>query len=776
LTGETISHYKIGDKIGEGGMGAVYKAEDLKLKRTVALEFLSRRALADEGQKARFLREAQAAAGLDHSNICTVYEVGEADGDTFIAMAYLEGQSLAEKIAAGALDFEDAADLAQQVARGLRAAHRREVVHRDIKPANVILTRDGVARIVDFGLAQLGGEGRLTEEGTTVGTTAYMSPEQAMGEQVDHRTDIWSLGVLLYELVAGRTPFRGHYSDSIVYSIVNEEPQPLSELRSDVPPALERIVSRALLKNPEERYPDIDEMLADLGALRGGAESAAAGATPTRAQPVARSWKLVLGGVVALLAVVAAGMLFLPGHQAESIDSIAVLPLDNFSNDPEQDSFVNGMHEALIAELAQIQALAVISRTSVNRYRETEKSLPEIARELGVDVVLEGSVLRAGDSVRITVQLIATDPERHLWAQSYDGDLRDVLSLHSQVARAVAKEIQVAVTPEEEARLASTREVDPDVYQHYLLGRQLCSSAIESELYRGIDQFRQAIDRDPSYAPPHAGLARCYSMLALYFYLPPSEAAPRVEAAVIESLELDQDLAEAHATKGYMKLFFNGDFSAEKDFERALELDPNSVTTLIDYGWYLIAGARFDEALVMYKRAVDLDPLSPTTVMNSAWASFMARRYDESSLQFQAALELDSGFLYGHLFGAASYVQNGMGAEAAAAAEKAEALAPSSEDQNLLSVLGWIYATLGRADDAQRMLDRLTALSPRRRVNPAYPALIYAGLGDGDSAFPLLNSSEGGTLLTLLRTHPMWGPLRSDPRFAELQNRHRLAE
>ena len=771
MIGQTISHYRIGDKIGEGGMGSVYKAEDLTLKRTVALKFLSHEALADKDQKARFLREAQAAAGLDHPNICTVYEVEEAAGETFIAMAYLDGQNLQDKIGAGPVEIVEAVRLAQQVAQGLRAAHKKEVVHRDIKPANVIVTRDGVAKIVDFGLAQLGGEGRLTKEGSVVGTTAYMSPEQAMADPVDHRTDIWSLAVLIYELVTGKLPFRGHYRDAIVYSIVNEAPSAISDTRRDVPPALEQIVTKALAKSPDERYQDIDGMLADLQTLRGNLESGSAEALLAEAKPAGRKWALILGGVAGLLGLVmTVAAIFLTGHE-DAINSIAVLPLENLSGGPEQDYFVNGMHEALIAELAQIGALTVISRTSVNRYRGTEKSIPEIADELNVDAVVEGSVLRAGDRVRITAQLIAVEPERHLWTQSYDRDLRDVLSLHSQVAMAVAKEIQVAVTPAEEARLASTREVDPVVYQHHLQGREFCSTQIESELYRGVDQFRQAIERDPSYAPPHAGLARCYCTLAMFF-LAPSEAAPRAQAAVNEALRLDDELAEAHAVKGYMKLYFDGDFSGEEDFERALELDPNSVTALLDYAWYLAVSARFDEAISMNKRAVDLDPLGPTTVAKLGWVSFMARRYDESILHFQKALELDSNLVYGYAFLSVNYVKKGMATEAAAAVEKAEALAPSSEDHNLLGLLGWTYASLGRKDDAQRILDQMTGLSPRRYVAPSQFATIHAALGDADSAFRLLREApEGGVPLVLLKTHPMSDSLRSDPRFGELLNK-----
>ncbi len=430
-------------------------------------------------------------------------------------MAYLDGHSLQDTIACGPLEIEETVDIAGQIGRGLRAAHKNDVVHRDIKPANVIVTADGTAKIVDFGLAQLGGDRSLTGPGVAIGTTAYMSPEQAMADPLDQGTDIWSLGAVIYEMLTGQTPFRGHYGDAIVYSIVNEETQPIDELRPGVPVGLQQIVSKALQKNPGERYQNVDALLTDLESCRQNVDSAA-GETRSAAVQIVRPRRTRLAATIAgVLALLVGAALFLGTSPEDPIQSIAVLPLDNFTSDPEQEYFVNGMHEALIAELAQIRALAVISRTSVNRYRNTEKSLPEIARERDVDVVLEGSVLRAGDSVRITVQLIETEPERHLWAQSYGRDLKDVLSLQSEVAQTVAKEIQVAVTPEEEARLASTCEVDPGVYRHDLRGREFCSVQTEADLYRGIDQFRRAITLDPTYAPAHGGLARCYSILAM---------------------------------------------------------------------------------------------------------------------------------------------------------------------------------------------------------------------------------------------------------------------
>jgi len=781
MIGTTISHYKIVDKLGEGGMGVVYKADDLRLKRQVALKFLSSSVLADEDHKARFQREAQAAAGLDHPNVCTVYESGEVGGETFIAMAYLQGPSLKERLASGPVPLDEALEIAQQIGRGLQAAHRQGVVHRDIKPANVIVTPEG-AQIVDFGLAQLTGDGGLTGRRTALGTTAYMSPEQTMAEPLDARTDIWSLGVLIFEMVAGSTPFRGHYDDAIVYAIVNEEPAKLKQLRDDVPFSLERIVSKALAKNPDERYSEVEELLADVKALQQEASSPArlrrgenrpveTTGNKRLASPGGldnRKRRLVLGAAAAVAALLSGIVFFFPTGEARAFDSIAILPLDNFSNNSADDYFVDGMHEALISELAQIKALAVISRTSVNRYRSTDKSLPEIASELDVDVVLEGSVLRAGDSVRITVQLIGTSPERHLWAQSYDGDLKDVLSLHSQVAQAVAKEIRVAVTPDEKARLASTRQVDPAVYQHHLRGRRLCTSHLESEIYRGVDEFRQAIEIDPGYAPPYVGLARCYGSLAFYF-LPPEDVTTPMEAAVRKALELDEELGEAHAMLAYSKLVFHRDFSGEAEFRRALELDPNDVAVLKQYGWYLTASARFDEAIATYKRAVELDPLSAVTVQALGWASFVARRNDEAVAHLQRALELSPDFSYPYAFLAACYVQKGMEEEAAAAAKWAEALAPASEDQNLLSVLGWVYASVGRADAAARMLDRLHRLAPRRRVDPVLRAAIYGALGELDRAIELLQQGADTTAVaTLLPTHPFVDSMRADPRFDQV--------
>ena len=496
----------------------------------------------------------------------------------------------------------------------------------------------------------------------------------------------------------------------------------------------------------------------------------------SKTAPVGRKRLLTLAATAGALLAGLASVAFLSNGHEETIESIAVLPLQNLSSAPDQDFFVDGMHEALIAELAQISALAVISRTSVNRYRNTDRSIPEIARELDVDAVVEGSVLRVGDNVRITAQLIAAEPERHLWARSYDGDMRDVLSLHSQVARDVAVEIHVAVTPEEEGRLATARQVDPEAYEHYLLGRQLCKSLSESELSQGIERFRQAIGRDPTFAPPHAGLARCYLALALLTQ-PREEAETRVKTAVLRALKLDDELAEAHAMNGYAKLFFDWDFSGEQDFKRALELDPNSVTTLIDYGWYLTVSARFDEALATYERAVELDPLGVTPLVYMGWGSLLARRYDKSILHFQEAIELDSDSTYGYLFLGMSYVKKGMIEEAARSAERVEALAPLSQDQNVLQVLGWVYASLGRRGDAERMLGRLMNLAEHRELHPGRLASVYGALGDIDTAFQHLQEAvEESALLHFLHVHPAWDPLRSDPRFDELLSRQALGE
>ncbi|MCH7674579.1 protein kinase, partial [candidate division KSB1 bacterium] len=481
LVGKTILHYRIIEQVGQGGMGVVYKAEDTKLERTVAIKFLPRQITVNSEERERFKIEAKAAASLNHPNIATIHAIEEVDAEMFIVMEYIEGKELHEIVGArGPVPLPDVVDYAAQIASGLQAAHKKGITHRDIKSANIMITAEDQVKIMDFGLAKMRGGVKFTKVGTTLGTAAYMSPEQARGEEADERADLWSLGVVLYEMLTGKMPFPGDYEQAVMYAIMNEEPEPVSVSRSETPEALQQIVDKSLLKSLQQRYQNIDEMLTNLrevgNHLDTGKTRPSMQTKTSRRPPV-----LVYGGLAAVVAlVVLIGISFFP-KQSESIDSIAVLPLDNLSGDTEQDIFTAGMHEALITELSKISALRTISRTSVMRYKETMKSIPEIAKELDVDAVVEGSVLRSGDKVRITVQLIGTDPERHLWAQTFDRDLVDVLALHSEVARQIADEIQIKVTQDEESQLRNAVAVKTEAYENYLLGRHYLRIRLGSE-------------------------------------------------------------------------------------------------------------------------------------------------------------------------------------------------------------------------------------------------------------------------------------------------------
>jgi serine/threonine-protein kinase len=558
MTGQIISHYKILEKLGGGGMGVVYKARDLKLDRFVALKFLPHHLIADDEEKKRFIHEAKSASALDHPNICTIYEIDETeDEQMFIAMAYYEGETLKKKIDRGPLPLDEAINLAIQVAQGLQCTHEAGITHRDIKPANVMITNKGQAKIMDFGLAKLAGQKtRLTKTGMTVGTLAYMSPEQLQGIDADHRSDIWALGVVLYEILTGKLPFKGEYEAAMVYSILNEPPEPIIALRAGVPMELERIVNKAVAKNTNARYQHIDEILVDLRSLQTDFASGASKQRLTAAKFSKKKRFYLYGGFATVLIFLIGIILFRGARETyPKHDSIAVLPITNLSGDPELEYFADGMTEALITDLAQISALKVISRTSVMQYKGAKKPLPEIANELKVDVVLEGSVQCFGERVKITAQLIEAATDRHLWAKSYERELRDILALQNEVARAVADEIQVKLTPQEQARLMSVHPVNPEAYQAYLKGRYYWNKRTKEGFKKGIDYFTTAIEIDPAYALAYAGLADCYNLLGNWGYLPPKETFPKAKVAAMKAIEIDERLAEAHTSLAFLSMF-----------------------------------------------------------------------------------------------------------------------------------------------------------------------------------------------------------------------------
>jgi serine/threonine-protein kinase len=853
MIGKTLSHFRIVSKIGEGGMGVVYRAEDENLKRPVALKVLPPDLIGNEERRMRFVREARAAAAVTHPSIATVYEVGEAGGQVFIAMELVEGKALSALIGGRPLPMRDALRIGVEIAEGLARAHKALIIHRDLKPDNVIVGEDGHAKILDFGLAKLlererrGGQvpgeragpvgggagdagrtvrgaetrggaavdggpaagdddlsrlntisGEMTREGRILGTAAYMSPEQARGQPVDARSDIFSLGSTLYEMVTGRVPFRGKTAIDTLSAIIREPVRPAAEMNPEVPADLERILAKALEKAPEERYQDARDLLVDLRKLKRVTDSGVQVAQVTRRSHARRYWsvpsvvRLVLG-----LAVVIGILLWLnvggwrhrlerdstgggagTGAGAVKIKSLAVLPLDNLSGDPEQEYFSDGMTEALIASLAQIRALRVISRTSAMQYKGAKKPLPEIGRELGVDAVVEGSVMRSGDRVRITAQLVEAATDRHLWAQSYDRDIRDVLALQGEVARDIASKIEVELTPQEAALLANARPVDPEAHEHYLAARHLMARRTAQGLTRAIEEFGRAIEKDPGYAPAHAGLAYIYAILPFYRVTPVGESHPKGRVAALRALELGPGLSEAHMALGFIKIFLERDWvGGGAEFRKAIELSPNDPTGHMNYGSYLSWLGREGEALAEYQKARNLDPLSSIIALNLVSFYHNFRHFDAALAEVQRLIELHPGFGPARDQIGSVYVDLGRYEEGIATLRQRLGSA-DAQIPKVMADLVRACALAGKMAEARSLIAELVRLSERSYVPPGEVAFAYASLGDLDPAFHWLDRSvrEGPVELRYLKIGLRWDPLRADPRFAELLRRVGIPE
>jgi serine/threonine protein kinase/tetratricopeptide (TPR) repeat protein len=773
--GTMISHYQIIEKIGAGGMGEVYLAEDTNLKRQVALKFLPPHLCQDEDCRARFKREAQAAAKLNHPNIVTIYEVSEYQGRSCIVMQYVEGKSLKDIIKEKELPVDQIIDLAIQICEGLSKAHEEGVIHRDIKPSNILISSDGRPKLLDFGLAAIKGYTHITRTGSTLGTVGYMSPEQAEGKSVDERSDLFSLGIILYEMISGRPPFRGDTEGAVLKSILNDTREPLVRYKADVPDELQRIVDEALDKDLETRYQTASGLVADLKRLKKASEVPSA--PPPMEKPRWSKIKRLLITSSAVAAVILLLLIFKPweiGVQPtqEAVSSIAVLPLENRMGDPEQDYFVDGMHEALITNLSKIGALRVISRISAIRIKGTDKSLPEIARELGVDAVVEGSVLLFENRVRVTAQLIAAEPEGLLWAESYERDLRDILALQSEVARAIAREIKIAVTPAEETRLAAAREVNPEAYEAYLKGMFHLNKFTPEGREKGLEYLNQAIEKDPADPLAYAGLALGYASIG-HSIAPTPDAWPRAREAALRALMLDEALAEGHAALADVKLYYEWDWEgAEKAFLRANELNPNLATNHFHYAWYHALFGRLDEAIVEHKRAQELDPLMRLYTIELGVLYWIGGDYEKAIVEIQKALELNPNSKHGLFFLGQVLADAGMYEEAIAVHQKAVAISPNVK---LKWALGHTYALAGRWDEAREILVELE--EEEATSMGAYGlAALYAALGEKDDAFRWLAYEQPHAWVPWIRVLPLFEPLWDDPRFKDLLQRMNLPE
>ena len=754
---EMISHYHLLEKLGAGGMGEVYLAEDTNLGRTVALKILPTDLAHGRERLRRFLQEARAAAALHHPNVAHIYEIGEFDGINFIAMEYVEGQTLDAKINHQPLDVGEVIEIGIEIADALTEAHAKGITHRDIKPTNIILTPRSEVKVLDFGLAKVttvaGAELHRaasdvstqirTTPGMVMGTVQYMSPEQAMGRDVDHRSDIFSLGVVVYEMVTGRLPFSGETVTEIIDSIAHVQPEAIARFNYSVSTELEHIIRKCLEKDKERRYQSARELLVDLKNLQRDSNASAGTAAQSRGK-----------------------------RSRKSINSLAVLPLVNASADPNAEYLSDGITESIINSLAQLPKLRVMARSTVFRYKGREVDPKEVGRNLNVRAVLVGRVLRLDNRLVIKTELVDTTDGAQLWGEQYNLSPSDILAVQEEIAIKISEKLQVKLTAQEQKRVIKRYTENNEAYEAYLKGRYYWNKRTAEGFKKGIEYFQQAIEKDQYYALAYAGLADSYILLATYNILPPTDAIPKARMAAMKALEIDDKLAEAHISLATIEGEHEWNWSiADKEFKQAIKINPNYAIAHQWYGEYLVVMGRFDEALAGIKRAHQLDPLSLVVNLALGDVFYYTRRYDEAIEQYQKTLEIDSNFAWAHSWLGSAYLQKALYAEAIAELENAREL--SGREPLIVAWLGYAFALAGEKDKARDMLDELKERSKREYISPYYLAILYAGLDEKDQAFEYLEKAyeERTSWLLRLKAEPKFDSLRSDQRFADLLHR-----
>jgi len=743
--GTKLGPYEILSPLGKGGMGEVYRAKDVRVDRVVALKVLPEEFFEGEERRQRFEREAKMLASLNHPGIATLYSFEESGGRHLLVMELVEGEGLDARAAAGPLPLEETLSFARQIAEALEAAHEKGIVHRDLKPANVMVTKNGRVKVLDFGLAKIAASGdgarvdselatdMRTQEGVVVGTVPYMSPEQAQGRPLDRRTDIFSLGVILYELATGLRPFRGDSSAELLSSILRDTPRPPGELRPGLPAGLDRLIGRCLEKDRDQRYATARDVAAGLGELQRDPTSPT---RPAAAAPLRAPKKLVLAGVAGLVVLLAAGafMAIRRAARGASIESVAVLPFENATGDPAIEYLSDGISESLISTLSRLPGLRVISRRSAFSFKGKKLDPKEIGRQLGVDALLLGSLALRGTDLAITAELVSVRDDTQLWGEKYNRRADDVLRVEGDIAATIARTLRRTLSGEEKAKLARGRTEDPEAYRLYLKGRDYLVGN-QQEMDKSVDYFQQAIARAPEYALAHAGLAEAYTRQAFLRGSGRAEPAAKARAAVSRALEIDPDQAEAHAALGLIAFYFEWDWAgAETELRRAVELNPGSRTVQGHYGWFLTAMGRLDEGLAHCKKAAELDPLSTNPIHDIA-INYMARGdLEQAATMFRRAIDIDPNWTWGYIKLGRTLARQKKCGEALAQTEISERRIAGGAAPLSRSWLGVTYALCGEPARARQKLDELHALEAKQYVDPVNFADIHSALGETDEA------------------------------------------
>ncbi len=816
---QSISHYKILKLLGEGGMGEVYLAKDTRLERKVALKLLPAAFIQDAERMRRFVREAKAASALNHPNILTIYETGKFENTNYIASEYVEGETLSNRMRREPLSLKESLDVAVQITSALDAAHRAGIVHRDVKPDNVMIRPDGFVKLLDFGIAKLtekkpesiDAEAATaikanTTPGMIIGTANYMSPEQAVGKPVDARTDIFSFGVMLYEMLSGKRAFEGANAMETIGLILHKEPVPLSRLVPDVPHEIERIVGKALRKDRDERYQTAKDLLIDLkdakqdlefqnklertGSSNQREESKTQiinAATTDAAQPTSSTQHFVaeiknhkLASIAALLILtvgIAALYYFTRSNVADRqagnapIDSVAVLPFENATRDPNAEYLSDGIAESLINRLSQLSNLKVMSSSSVFRYKGKEQDAQKVGNELNVRAVLTGSVKQVGDQLVINVSLDDARDNHRIWGEQYVRKFADILAVQSEIAQEVSSNLRVKLTNADERQLAKRYTENVEAYQLYLKGMYQWKKHTLKDLQKGIEYFNQALEIDPNYALAYFGLSASYGVLG-NAYLPPNENFPKAKAYAAKALAIDDTLSEAHTAMGAVRLLYDWNWAeTEKEFKRAQTLNPNNADAHQMYAAYLEAMGRFDEAQAEAKRAQELDPLSPMFGTEVGFTFYFAHRYDEAIAQFQKTINLEPRNADAYQYLGQAYEQKQMYAQAIETYQKG--MAQAERHPFLIAALGHAYALSGERNKAQQTLAELREMSKQHYVSPYLFAVVYLGLGDKDQTFAWLDKAfqDRSFFMIWLKVEPQFDSLRDEPRFQDLLRR-----